>query len=163
VDGYVIKPFHLGALLSQVERAVQRHQRQFTQAVRALRSFSYVVANSDRANASQIEHLLVTHGLHNVTLTDSGQKALRHGQERGMDFLVYDCNIRDPYWKELKPELDAWEPPRPQLVVTSAVPLQQEFEDVLEARQGAFYVGPVKAKPFLLMLHKAHETGGERP
>ena len=162
VDGYVIKPFHLGDLLAQVERAVLKHQRQLRRKLKALKPLSFLVANSDHTYATQIEHLLVTNGIRNVTVVNTGQKALNRCYDRPPDLLIYDCNLHDPYWRELHQALPSLAEAQPALVVTSAVPLQREFEDVLATRLRTFYTGPLKSAPFIATLFKAHDRAVER-
>lgn len=155
VDGYIIKPFHLDALLAQVQRALQQSLRQISQGLRAIRPLSFLVANADRVSSARLDHMLATNGIRNVALVDSGQKALRHCQDHKIDILIYDCNIRDPYWSDIESAFADADLRLPALLITSAVPLRKEFDEVAAAGLNNFFAGPFKPKPFFLTLFKA--------
>lgn len=145
VDGYLIKPFRLGALLDQFEQALLADQQAEHRRGELIRGKRYLVANADPASRDQIQHLLVSHGVRELTVATSGAMALRLVKERLIDVLIYDCNLKDPYWRDVKMALSgAGTAYQPALVVTSVMPIQTELEEIRRERLTAFLPGPFR-------------------
>ena len=102
--------------------------------------------------------MLVSSGIKNVVMADSGQRVLRLIQSMRVDVLIYDCNILDPYWLHLRESLDELESPvnKPGLVVTSGSPLKREFEDVNSAGLTTFLPGEVERRVLFQVILKAY-------
>jgi len=145
VDGYLIKPFRLKALLHQFEQALLTNQQAEQKRAELVRGKIYVVANADPASRDQIQHLLVSHGVREISVATSGVMALQLVQKHLVDVLIYDCNLKDPHWKDVK---KAWSEAgpvyQPALVVTSVMPIQTELEEVRRERIAAFLPGPFR-------------------
>jgi DNA-binding NtrC family response regulator len=145
VNGYLIKPFHLRALLNQFEHAALTHLHAVQKRSELIRSKAFVIANSDPASRDQIQHLLVSHGVREVALANSGGKALQLVKDNLVDVLIYDCNLKDPYWKDIQMTLrGAGTVYLPALVVTSVMPIQTELDEVRRANLTAFLPGPFR-------------------
>jgi CheY-like chemotaxis protein len=145
VNGYLIKPFHLTALLNQFEHAALTHLHAAQKQSELIRSKAFVIANSDPASRDQIQHLLVSHGVREVALATSGAMALQLVKDNLVDVLIYDCNLKDPHWKDIQMALHgAGTVYLPALVVTSVMPIQTELDEVRRAHLMAFLPGPFR-------------------
>lgn len=145
VDGYLIKPFHIQALLNQFEHALLTNQQAEHRRSELVRGKAYVVANGDPASRDQIQHLLVSHGVRDVYVATTGAVALQMVKNHPADVLIYDCNLKDPYWREVKAGLSTAGTVRPPaLVVTSVMPVQTELEEIRQEGLTAFLPGPFR-------------------
>jgi response regulator RpfG family c-di-GMP phosphodiesterase len=163
VNGYLIKPFHLKTLLDQIEGQLPKGELEnLEERIRELRSLSYVVVNADLDSRSHLQNLLSASGAQNVAIAATGNKALRTIEEKMPDVLIYDCNIRDPYWIEMWERLRQAKAPggRPAFVVTSVTPIQKEYEEVNRAGIGAFLPGQIHRRKLFQMVLKALDERG---
>jgi len=161
VDYYLIKPFHLNSLFEQLEKRFHKSQKGPQESkIQTLRSLSFVVVNLDTESRYKIQQLLLINGIQNVILSDSGTKALRVVSEKKVDVLIYDCNLLDVYWLDMKIGLEELEYPAytPVLVVTSVSPVQKEFDEVRRAGLSAFVPGEIKQNDFFEAIFKALEV-----
>ena len=163
VNGYLIKPFHLKMLLDQIEAQLPKGELEnLEERIRELRSLFYVVVNADLDSRSHLQNLLSASGAQNVAIAATGNKAIRTIEEKMPDVLIYDCNIRDPYWIEMWERLRSakGQAARPALVVTSVTPMQKEYEEVNRAGIGAFLPGQIHRRKLFQMVLKALEERG---
>ncbi len=161
VDGYLLKPFHVQTLVERVEELYnKRHREHLERRIQAeVRPLSIIVANIDLDSRMEIQQLLTGAGVQNVAIADSGQKALRWIREKRPDVVIYDCNVRDPYWLDLEMALLREDPHGavPPLIVTSVAPMQKEYEDVYNAGLGTFLPGPVHRRELFQTILRARE------
>ncbi len=161
VDGYLIKPFRLKALLDQFDQALLKDQQAEQKRRELIRGRTFLVANADPASRDQIHHLLASCGVRELTLASSGALALRLTEERLPDVLIYDCNLKDPYWKDLRPALSrAGTALQPALVVTSVMPVQAELEEIRRENLTTFLPGPFRQIDLLQVIVRALEQRG---
>lgn len=159
INGYVIKPFRMKQLLKQVENRLPRTSNEYFQArIKELYSLSYLVANTDIDSRFETQNILVRNGLKNVTMADSGQKSLRIIMDKKIDTLIYDCNLRDPYWIDLTDSLIELNCEHmPSIVVTSVTPMQKEFEEVNRMGLDSFLPGSVTRSKLLHAIIRAKD------
>ena len=161
VDYYLIKPFHLETLIHQIEKRL-RHVPRATQESRIakLRGLHFVICNNDQESRYKIQQILLINGIGNVTIADSGAKALRVVQERNADVLIVDCNVLDVNWVDLRSQLEEMSGDKlpPSVVVTSVSPMPQEFERIYEAGITAFMPGAIQQRDLFDSVFKALEA-----
>ncbi len=164
VDYYLIKPFRLNTLFEHLEKLFRKGQREFSEnKIQALRGLSFLVANVDQDSRYRFQQMLLTRGIQNVTIADTGTKALRVVGEKKVDVLILDFNLRDLYWENLKDKLEQLDAPfsTPALVVTSVSPMHTEFEEIRDAGLSVFIPGEITQSEFFEAIFKAlEEVGG---
>ena len=163
VNGYLIKPFHLKALLEQIETQLPKGELEnLEERIRELRNLFYVVINSDLDSRSNLQNMLSASGVQNVAIGATGNMAMRIIEEKVPDVLIYDCNVRDPYWREMRQWLRESKGPigAPAFVVTSVTPIQKEYEEVNSVGIRAFLPGQIhRRKLFQAVIMAIEERG----
>jgi DNA-binding NtrC family response regulator len=146
VNSYLIKPFHLTTLLDHIENQLPKGKLEdLEEKIKELRKLFYVVVNADLDSRSRIQNLLSASGVQDLVTSPNGTKALRLILDKNPQVLIYDCNVRDPNWRQVLDELRLAgnKANAPALVVTSVTPMQKEFEEVNKAGIKAFIPGEV--------------------
>lgn len=159
VDGYVIKPFPLKTLLGQLDSvaAARGQPDHLEDRIREVKDLAFLVGNADLDSRFHIQQVLAASGVRNVVMADTGPKALRILQERPVDMMIYDCNLRDPYWCDLDDALRLLEPSvePPPLVLTSVTPMPHEAEEARAAGVTTFVPGAVERRHLFQAVHRA--------
>ncbi len=161
VDYYLIKPFHLETLFQQIEKRLSRLRKESPESrIAKLRDLHFVICNTDQDSRYKIQQTLLVSGIGNVTIADSGAKALRVVQERKVDVLIMDCNVLDVNWSGLRSQLMtlSGEVQPPSVVVTSVSPMPQEFERIYAAGITAFMPGAIRQRDLFDSVFKALEA-----
>jgi DNA-binding NtrC family response regulator len=161
VDYYLIKPFHMETLIQQIEKRLRPVRKDSPESRMAkLRGLHFVICNIDQDSRYKIQQTLLINGIGNVTIADSGIKALRVVQERKVDVLILDCNVVDVYLENLRPQLEELSGNKspPSVVITSVSPVPEEFERVYEAGIMAFLPGPIQQRDLFDAVFKALEA-----
>lgn len=155
VNAYLIKPFHLTALIEHMERLLPKSQaEEFEDKVRLFRGLFYVIVNADVDSRTRIQTLLSASGVQDLVTSPTGSKALRLIQDKKPDVVIYDCNVRDPAWHEVSDALrrEGGCERAPALLVTSLTPVAAEYEEVNRHSIRAFLAGePQRQKLFELI------------
>lgn len=159
-DHYLLKPFHPRVLVQRLDELVtKKHSEHLERRIRELKPLSIIVANAEQERRMEIQQVLANSGVQNVALADSGQKALRWILAKRPDVIIYDCNLRDPYWLDLERDLLAQDAGGmlPPLVLTSGTPIKKEFEEVYEAQLTTFLPGAILRRDLLRNILRALE------
>jgi len=163
INGYLIKPFHLKALLDQMEGQLPKGEiENLEERIRELRSLFYVVVNADLDSRSNLQNLLTASGVQNMAVAATGNKAVRLLEEKMPDVLIYDCNIREPNWREIRDSLQAAHSPSemPAMVITSVTPMPKEFEEINSAGISTFLPGQIhRRKLFQIVIQALTDIG----
>jgi CheY-like chemotaxis protein len=160
VDYYLIKPFHLETLIQQIEKRLRPvHKDSPESRIAKLRGLHFLICNMDQDSRYKIQQTLLINGVGNVTIADSGAKAVRVIKERKADILILDCNVLDVDLSELKQQLEelSGSAVPPSVVVTSVSPMPQEFERVYQAGITAFAPGAIQQRDLFDAVFKALE------
>lgn len=164
-DHYLLKPFHPRVLVQRLDELVTRkHSERLERRIRELKPLTIIVANAEQERRMEIQQLLTSAGIQNVALADSGQKALRWIRDKHPDVVIYDCNLRDPYWLDLERDLLAEDAAGqlPPLVLTSGTPIKKEYEEVYEAQLTTFLPGAILRRDLLRNILRALEQQSAR-
>jgi len=163
-NGYLIKPFHLKTLLDLIESRLPKGDIEvLEERIQSLRDLYFVVVNADLESRSILQNILVASGIRDVATAPSGHMGVRLLEEREPDVVIYDCNVRDPYWLELHARWQAGESGvrTPVLIVTSATPVEKEFADVTAAGVRSFLPGKVQRRKLLQMILEELRSRGD--
>ena len=121
-----------------------------------------MVINSDLDSRSNLQNMLSASGVQNVAIGATGNMAMRIIEEKVPDVLIYDCNVRDPYWRDMRQWLRESKGPigAPAFVVTSVTPIQKEYEEVNSVGIRAFLPGLFhRRKLFQAVIMAIEERG----
>ena len=151
IDGYVIKPFHLQDLCAQIDDLLSKGAAKQDQLASALATRTVIVVNSQTSGGDQIMHLLKSAGVNNVSAVRTGQAGLRQAQERKVDLLLWDLNVKQPDWRELRRELAKLRTP-PALLLTSVLPTESEIAEMQKEQDAPFLPGPFRQAELLQAL-----------
>jgi DNA-binding NtrC family response regulator len=161
VNGYLIKPFHLKTLLDLIESRLPKGALEILEdRIHTLRNLHFLIVNADLDSRSSIQNMLVVSGVRDVSTAPNGHMAARLLEEKSAQVVIYDCNVRDPYWLEFH---EKWKnsASRPALVITSVTPLDKEYADANKAGITTFLPGQVqRRKLFQFVLNAIQEQGG---
>lgn len=161
VDYYLIKPFHLETLFQQIDKRLVTARKDSQEArIAKLRRLHFVICNSDQDSRYKIQQSLLVNGIGNVTIADSGNKALRVVKERKVDVLIVDCNVLDVHWPELLTQLSAssGEAFPPSVLVTSVSPMPNESDNIFAAGLTAFMPGAINPRDLFDSVFKSLEA-----
>ena len=79
-------------------------------------------------------------------------------KEKLIDVLIYDCNLKDPYWRDVKTALSGvGTHDEPALVVTSVMPIQTELEEIRHEGMTTFLPGPFRQTDLFQVIVPALE------
>jgi len=164
-DQYLLKPFHPRVLVQRLDELVtKKHSERLEGRIRELKPLTIIVANAEQERRMEIQAVLANSGIQNIALADSGQKALRWILAKQPDVVIYDCNLRDPYWLDLEKALLAEDSAAalPPLVLTSGTPIKKEYEEVYEAQLTTFLPGAILRRDLLRNILRALEQRSDQ-
>lgn len=147
IRGYLIKPFHMHALVSQLENLVGAGSVDSSQ-LGALQQSTFLIANSHPYVRDQIEQLLATAGIRSVVTATLGLTAVRLLQERRPDCIIYDVNVLNPDWEQLRVTLAQMEHP-PALLITGVLATQEDWRRLRNTGESNFLPGPFRQKDLI--------------
>jgi len=162
VDGYIIKPFRLQALLDQIDLLVHKDILRQKEQQSRLAALTCLLVNHHSASCDQMRHLLSSAGMKDVVTSSSGAAGLRLLGERPIDVLVYDLNVKQPDWRELQIELRRMPHP-PALLLTSVLPTQDELDQMRREGISDFLPGPIRQAELVDAVAKVAGYPAKKP
>lgn len=120
VDGYLIKPFRLQSLFAHIASLRNRDSAARFDDLAPLRGASVLVVNSHPASREGIEAFLAQAGITGVQGATFGPGAVNLIKKHNPDIVVYDVNVKDPTWEELRAQFKKQQHP-PALLVTGVL------------------------------------------
>jgi DNA-binding NtrC family response regulator len=154
VDGYIIKPFRLQKLLDQIDQLLSKDAERQDRRQKQLADLTCLVVNQHGASCDQINDLLSAAGVKGLYTARWWATALRQLNERRIDVLVYDLNVKEPGWQQLRQELSKLPRP-PALLLTSVLPTQDELDQMRRAGISNFLPGPFRQAKLIESVVKA--------
>jgi DNA-binding NtrC family response regulator len=162
VDGYIMKPFRLQSLFDHIDSLYQKESARMGQLEQQLGTLTCLIVNQHGASCDQMSLLLSAAGLKNVFTAHAGQTALRQLNDRRIDVLIYDLNVKQPDWRELRKELRKMLH-TPALLLTSVLPTQGEVAEMKREGITHFLPGPFRQAELLVAVAKAAGLHAEPP
>jgi DNA-binding NtrC family response regulator len=162
INGYLVKPFHLRALLSQMETL--RRQDSWTKLddYMPLRGAAILVVNSHPAARDQIEGFLHQAGVPTVLRATFGGAALALIRQHLPDVVVYDVNVQEPAWNDLPKLLTKLSKP-PAVLISGVLSGESMAKTVREAGVKHFLPGPFTLNDLARSLLNCWDPIGTKP
>jgi DNA-binding NtrC family response regulator len=141
IDDYLIKPFRLSALFASIDKLLALTDEAKAERLAALKAATILVANTHPASRDQIEELLHQAGVQNVVSATFGPAAMALLLEKKPAIVVYDINVKEPGWEEMRARFSA-QPGSPALLVTGVLPSEADWAHLRKCGESNFLPGP---------------------
>ena len=154
VDGYLIKPFRLQTLLTQIEKLREQKETGELVGIERLKPMVFLLASGHLASRDQIQLFLSLDGIKNCLTAASGEAALLLMTQKSVDVLICDTSTKNPDWPEILKSLKTLPSP-PVCLLTSMTPAPEAVVQVRRERVTDFLPGPFRQAELLAAILKA--------